>query len=160
MVARKDVPCFGPYIKKPYIFAVNESLKNFILSKLINAEYASLRAKSKTVLALKIIFTIIINYTIKNEGFSDISSLALNEKLEDLSEDLINKHEEFNDCLKLKNRSLSTTTKEDGSPKMTMMNKFKSRLSIYSKPNNQDFASSLNLNVIFLVGIKNQLDEL
>ena len=50
MVARKDVPCFGPYIKKPYIFVINESLKNFILSKLINAEYASLRAKSNTLI--------------------------------------------------------------------------------------------------------------
>ena len=86
-----------------------------------------------------------------NEGFSEISSLALNEKLENLSEDLIKKHEEFNDCLKLKNRSLSTNNKDDDSPKMTMMNKFKSRMSIYSKSNTiQDYASILNLNVIFL----------
>lgn len=44
MISKKDVPEFGPRIRSPFIFKKNERLKKFILSKLINAEYASLRA--------------------------------------------------------------------------------------------------------------------
>ena len=38
------MPYFGPFVRKPYVFKKDENLKRFILSKLINAEYASLRA--------------------------------------------------------------------------------------------------------------------
>ncbi len=44
VISKKDVPYFGPYIRKPFIFKKNENFRRFILSKLINAEYASLRA--------------------------------------------------------------------------------------------------------------------
>lgn len=43
-MSKKDVPYFGPLIRPPFIFEKNENLKKFILSKLINAEYASLKA--------------------------------------------------------------------------------------------------------------------
>lgn len=44
VISRKDVPYFGPYIRKPYIFKKDQNLKHFLLSKLIKAEYASLKA--------------------------------------------------------------------------------------------------------------------
>lgn len=43
-MSKKDVPFFEPVIRPPFIFEKNENLKKFILSKLINAEYASLKA--------------------------------------------------------------------------------------------------------------------
>ncbi|CAF1143039.1 unnamed protein product, partial [Brachionus calyciflorus] len=44
VMSRKDVPYFEPLIRPPFIFEKNESLKKFLLSKLINAEFASLKA--------------------------------------------------------------------------------------------------------------------
>lgn len=43
-MSKKDVPYFEPVIRPPFIFEKNDNLKKFILSKLINAEYASLKA--------------------------------------------------------------------------------------------------------------------
>lgn len=45
-MSKKDVPYFEPLIRPPFIFEKNQNLKKFILSKLINAEYASLKASA------------------------------------------------------------------------------------------------------------------
>ena len=46
VISKNDVPGIEPYIPKPCIFKKNEDLKRFLLTKLINAEYASLKAKA------------------------------------------------------------------------------------------------------------------
>lgn len=43
-MSKHEVPFFEPIIRKPSVFEKDENLKNFLLSKLINAEYASLKA--------------------------------------------------------------------------------------------------------------------
>ena len=43
VLSRKDVPYFGPYIQPPFSFKKDEMFKNFLLAKLINAEYSSLK---------------------------------------------------------------------------------------------------------------------
>lgn len=53
MISKKDVPLYDPLIRRPYIFNKSEKLKKFILSKLINAEYASLRAPAFSVYSEK-----------------------------------------------------------------------------------------------------------
>jgi hypothetical protein len=44
VISKTKVPAFGPEIYRPYVYEKDENLKNFLLSKLINAEYASLKA--------------------------------------------------------------------------------------------------------------------
>jgi len=73
VVSKKDVPYFGPYIRKPYVFKKNENLKRFILSKLINAEYASLRAPA----------------------FSTFSELTLGKSLKELCQNLVDLNRTF-----------------------------------------------------------------
>jgi hypothetical protein len=73
VISKKDVPYFGPYIRKPYVFKKNENLKRFILSKLINAEYASLRAPA----------------------FSTFSELTLEKSLKELCQNLVDLNRTF-----------------------------------------------------------------
>lgn len=44
MITRKEVPFYGPEFRAPYIFNKDDISKRFLLEKLINADYASLRA--------------------------------------------------------------------------------------------------------------------
>ena len=46
VISKNDVPIIEPLIPKPHVFKKNEDLKRFLLTKLINAEYASLKAKA------------------------------------------------------------------------------------------------------------------
>lgn len=43
-MSRKDVNYFAPTIRRPFVFNKDVNLKKFLLSKLINAEYESLKA--------------------------------------------------------------------------------------------------------------------
>ena len=44
MISKNDVPSFSPTLNAPFLYKKDLSLKKFLLTKLINAEYASLRA--------------------------------------------------------------------------------------------------------------------
>ncbi len=44
MISKNDVPSFTPKINSPFIYKKDENLKKFLLTKLVNAEYASLKA--------------------------------------------------------------------------------------------------------------------
>ena len=48
MISKKDVPEHRPEIPVPYIFKKDEKLKRFLLSKLINAEYACLSGNNNS----------------------------------------------------------------------------------------------------------------
>ncbi len=73
------MPYFGPYIRRPYVFKKNTNLKNFLLSKLINAEYASLRAPA----------------------FSEYSTVALTSSLDTLCQNLKDLNQKFNNCIEI-----------------------------------------------------------
>ena len=45
VTARDDVPFFGPSLPHPAVFMKGPDLRDFILTKLINAEHACYRAK-------------------------------------------------------------------------------------------------------------------
>lgn len=53
VIQKKDVPYFGPIVRPPYLFNKDENLRKFLLSKLINAEYASLKAPAFSVYSEK-----------------------------------------------------------------------------------------------------------
>lgn len=53
VISKKDVPEFEPFIRAPCIFQKDDKLKKFIVSKLINAEYASLRAPAFSIYSEK-----------------------------------------------------------------------------------------------------------
>ncbi len=78
-MSRKDVPYFGPFIRRPFVYKKNRNLKSFLLAKLINAEYSSLQAP----------------------GFSQYSVVALTQSLQTLTDDLRKSSLKFNDCYKL-----------------------------------------------------------
>ena len=44
VISKTKVPIFEPVIHWPFVYEKDENLKKFLLSKLINAEYASLKA--------------------------------------------------------------------------------------------------------------------
>ena len=64
------MPFFGPVIRKPCVFRKDANLKKFLLSKLINAEYASLKAPA---------------FSSFSEKTLEQSLLKLSENLEDLT---------------------------------------------------------------------------
>ncbi len=78
-MSRKDVPYFGPFIRRPFVYKKNRNLKSFLLAKLINAEYSSLQAP----------------------GFSQYSVVALTQSLQTLTDDLRRSSLKFNNCYKL-----------------------------------------------------------
>jgi RAP1 GTPase activating protein 1 len=51
VTARDDVPFFGPQLPSPAIFRKGQELRNFLLTKLINAENAALKAEKFAKLA-------------------------------------------------------------------------------------------------------------
>lgn len=71
-MSKKDVPCFGPMIRFPFIFNKDSNLKKFLLSKLINAEYASLRAPAFSSFSEQTIETSL------NKMYTRLSQLTLN----------------------------------------------------------------------------------
>lgn len=54
VTARDDVPFFGPTLPAPSIFRKGPDFRNFILTKLINAENAAYKAEKFAKLAVNI----------------------------------------------------------------------------------------------------------
>jgi hypothetical protein len=63
IVYRKDVQYFGPFLRKPFVYTKNSNLKKFILSKLINGEYATLKAPAFSVYSEKTIEDSLVKLT-------------------------------------------------------------------------------------------------
>ena len=61
VTARGDVPYFGPSIPSPAVFARGPRLKEFILTKLINAQMACLKAEEFSKLELRTRTTLLNN---------------------------------------------------------------------------------------------------
>ena len=61
VTARGDVPYFGPSIPSPAVFTRGSRLKEFILTKLINAQMASLKAEEFSKLELRTRTTLLNN---------------------------------------------------------------------------------------------------
>ena len=61
VTARGDVPYFGPSIPSPAVFARGSRLKEFILTKLINAQMACLKAEEFSKLELRTRTTLLNN---------------------------------------------------------------------------------------------------
>ena len=74
MIYKKDVPFFEPYTQLPFVFKKDLNLKRFLLAKLINAEYSSLKAPA----------------------FSQYSMIATKSSLELLCNDLKESNDKFN----------------------------------------------------------------
>lgn len=70
IVYKKDVHYFGPYLRKPFVYTKNSNLKKFILSKLINAEYATLKAPAFSTYSEKTIEDSLVKLTDKLEMIS------------------------------------------------------------------------------------------
>lgn len=85
VISKKDVPEHRPEIHVPYIFNKDEKLKRFLLSKLINAEYASLRAPAFSIYSEKtlesslqrLIDTLTLNSFLFTSSLSSVSSISL-----------------------------------------------------------------------------------
>ena len=74
MIYKKDVPFFEPYTQLPFVFKKDLNFKRFLLAKLINAEYSSLKAPA----------------------FSQYSMIATKSSLELLCDDLKESNLRFN----------------------------------------------------------------
>ena len=65
------MPYFGPSIRKPFIFKRSANLRRFILAKLINGEYASLRAPAFSVYSEKVLEDLLASLCHSLEHFTD-----------------------------------------------------------------------------------------
>lgn len=114
VISKRDVPEFGPRIRHPHIFKKDEKLKKFLLSKLINAEYASLRAPA----------------------FSFYSEKTLESSLQKLYENLILSTQAFINMFSFSPTSLAGLIPETSSPASVLPSASSSQISTTSSSNN------------------------
>ncbi|XP_040178077.1 rap1 GTPase-activating protein 1-like [Rana temporaria] len=56
VTARDDVPGFGPALSNPAVFQKNQQFREFLLTKLINAEVSCYKAERFSKLQVRIIY--------------------------------------------------------------------------------------------------------
>lgn len=76
ITARDDVPWFGPALPTPAVFLRGVEFKEFLLTKLVNAENAAYKAEKFSKLEVSYVllfFCILISFQVKRTNIYDIT---------------------------------------------------------------------------------------
>lgn len=132
------MPKFEPYIRAPYIFKKDKNLKKFLLSKLINAEYASLRAPAFSFYSEKTLESslqkLYENLVLSTRSFTNFSPMSLIGIIPDLG---THGNSIFSDS-----SSHISTTSGSNSSRLTVKGAFRKLSTHYFKAENNPYLAA------------------
>ena len=133
------MPKFEPYIRAPYIFKKDKNLKKFLLSKLINAEYASLRAPAFSFYSEKTLESslqkLYENLVLSTRSFTNFSPMSLIGIIPDLG---THGNSLFSDS----SSHISTTSGSNNSSRLTVKGAFRKLSTHYFKAENNPYLAA------------------